>query len=425
MKQVEVLRRHGFGLLAGSTFVSRFGDIIAGLGFLYVAYRTTGSQSATTAVAVAEVVPYLLFGLLGGVLSDSLPKLRVMKAANWYRAGLETITVVLLLTDTMTYAAVLVLPLLIQMGGVIYNPCSRAAVVHIVDPEDRVAANAVMSLIENVTVIVAPLAASSVLLFGDMLWVFFFIDALTFVFGALLLGRLGRRPRGAKLLVAEPIPADAPHVVARTWSRIRLFWSGVRTSSVLVQVFVSTFLTVFCGTWAWQMGLLFISIPDPHDSTWFYSAMLALYAVAGVAMGLVLPALTSSLDMRHYRLAVVVWTTGLLLIGLGGNRVLVTVGVVVLGAGISLASQTRAFLLQHHVPRWAIGQGFAASAVLLYSADALSLIAFGALNGTIGAEHTVAIAGGLMLASLVIALGLWRLIPVRTATVKDPAPSNP
>jgi hypothetical protein len=47
VKQVEVLGRNGFRLLAGSTLVSRFGDIIAGLGFLYVAYRTTGSQSAT------------------------------------------------------------------------------------------------------------------------------------------------------------------------------------------------------------------------------------------------------------------------------------------------------------------------------------------------------------------------------------------
>lgn len=414
MKQVEVLRGNGFGLLASSTLLSRFGDIIAGLGFLYVAYRTTGSQTATTAVAVVEVVPYLLFGLLGGVLSDSLPKLRVMKAANWYRAGLETITAVLLITGTMTYAAVLLLPLLIQMGGVIYNPCSRAAVVHVVDPEDRVSANSVMSLIENFTAIIAPLAASSILLFGDVLWIFFLIDALTFVVGALLLSALGKRPRGAELLVAEPVPEDAPHVLARTSARIRLFWSGVATDSVLVQVFVSTFLTVLCGTWALQMGVLFISVPDPRASTWFYSSMLALLAVAGIGMGLVLPALTSSLTIRHYRGGVVVWATGLLLIGLGGNRVVVAIGVAVLGAGISLASQTRAFLLQEHIPRWAIGQGFAASAVLLYSADALSLIAFGALNQRISTAHTVAIAGGLMLASLVVAFGAWRLVPVRS-----------
>lgn len=410
MKQVQVLGRNGFGLLASSTLLSRFGDIIAGLGFLFVAYRTTGSQSATTAVAVAEVVPYLLFGLLGGVLSDSMPKLRVMKAANWYRAGLEVVTVVLLLTGTMTYAAVLLLPMLIQLGGVVYNPCSRASVVHVVALEDRVSANSVMSLIENVTAILAPLAASAILFLGDVLWVFFAIDALTFVAGALLLGLLGRRPSGAKLLVAEAVPEDAPHLIARTWSRIRLFWSGVGTSPVLILVFVSTFLTVFCATWAWQMGVLFISLPDPRANTWFYSSMLALYAIAGILMGLALPAVTRSLTILHYQCAVVVWAGGLLLIGLAPNRVVIAIGVVALGTGISLASQTRAFLLQEHVPPWAIGQGFAASAVLLYGADALSLVVFGALNETLGATRTVAIAGGLMLVGLVVAIGAGRIV---------------
>ena len=159
----------------------------------------TGDNAATATRIAAQLG-------VTTVIADVLPGDKAAKVQELAAAGLETITVVLLLTDTMTYAAVLVLPLLIQMGGVMYNPCSRAAVVHVVDPEDRVAANAVMSLIENVTAIVAPLAASSVLLFGDMLWVFFLIDALTFVLGALL---LGRRPRGAELLVAEHIPADA------------------------------------------------------------------------------------------------------------------------------------------------------------------------------------------------------------------------
>lgn len=419
LRQISVLRHHGFGLLAASTLLSRFGDIIAGLGFLYLAYRMTGSQSATTAVAVAEVIPYLLFGLLGGVLSDSMPKLRVMKGANYYRAALETLTVILLLTGTMSYVAIVVLPFLIQLGGVIYNPCSRASVVHIVDREERVAANSVMSLIENITAIAAPLVASSILFFGDALWLFFAIDALTFATGALLLGALGRRPRGSELLVAEPVPADAPHLLSRTWARIRLFWSGVATSPTLVLLFFSTFLTVLCGTWAWQMGVLFISIPNPQDDTWFYSAMLALFAVAGIVTGLALPALTDSLSLRHYRVSVLIWAGGLLMIGLAPHRVLVALGVVVLGVGVSVASQSRAFLLQHHVPRWAIGQGFAASAVLLYGADALSLAAFAAVNSAMGAPATVVLSGVLMLVGLLLATLAGRVVVTRLTTRGD------
>lgn len=399
---ITVLKHNGFGLLAASALLSRFGDIIAGLGFVYLAYRMTGSESATTGVALAEVIPYLLFGLIGGIISDSLPKLRVMQAANWYRAGLEFLAVILLLTHSMPYLGVVIIPFLIQMGGVVYNPCSRAAVVAIVDKDQRVAANSVMSMIENLTAIIAPLLASSLLLFGDVLWLFFLLDALTFVIGALLLRRLGRITTGVDV-VTTPDAEESTSVLSLAWRRITLFWGGVATSRTLILLFVSTFFAVFCGKWAWQMGVLFISLPHPQDSTWFYSTMLATYALAGIVASVALPAITTQLQLRHYRLAVIVWGLGFLIIGLAPHKAIVAIGVIVLGIGVSVASQSRAFLLQHHVPRWAIGQGFAAAAVLLYLADFLSLSIFGGLNTAIGVRPTVILSGAAMLCSLPLA----------------------
>ncbi|QNQ89887.1 hypothetical protein GP475_03920 [Corynebacterium poyangense] len=99
IQQISVLKHNGFGLLAGSALLSRLGDIVAGLGFIYLAYRLTQSQTAPTGVALAEVVPYLLFGLIGGIISDSLPKLRVMTVANWCRAAVEGTVVIALLLD--------------------------------------------------------------------------------------------------------------------------------------------------------------------------------------------------------------------------------------------------------------------------------------------------------------------------------------
>ena len=92
------------------------------------------------------------------------------------------------------------------------------------------------------------------------------------------------------------------------------------TSPTLVLVFVSTFLAVLCGTWAWRMGVLFISLPDPRGDTWFYAAMLSLFAVSGIVTALVLPALTQALSLRHYRIAVLIWAGSLLLIGLAPHR---------------------------------------------------------------------------------------------------------
>lgn len=408
MRQFEVLQHNGFGLLALATLLSRFGDVIAGLGFIYLAYRLTGSQSATTGVALSEVLPYLLFGLMGGVLSDSVPKLKVMIGANWYRAFLEVLTVLLLLLGIMPIWLVLVLPFLIQLGGVLYNPCSRASVIHIVDEDRRVAANSVMSLIENITAIIAPFIASSILLFDGAIWAFFAIDAITFLVGGALLNKLGTYREASDLLLSHASPNETASVISRSVGRISLFWRGVGNSSVLVMVFVSTFLTVLCGTWAWQMGTLFVSVPQPEAETWFYASLLALYSIAGMATGLLLPVLTDNLQIWHYRIAVVIWSVGLITIGLAPNRLVVALGVAILGVGVSLASQSRAFLLQKNIPRWAIGQGFAAAAVLLYGADLLSLTLFGAVNVWFGLQQTVVLSSCLMFIGLVLATLIGR-----------------
>ncbi|UOR12870.1 hypothetical protein [Halobacillus amylolyticus] len=59
-------------LLAGG--VSRLGDVLSGMAFLFLAYDLTGSSLHTTGMAMAETLPYLLFGLIGGVMADWLPK---------------------------------------------------------------------------------------------------------------------------------------------------------------------------------------------------------------------------------------------------------------------------------------------------------------------------------------------------------------
>ncbi|WP_394367407.1 MFS transporter [Corynebacterium poyangense] len=179
----------------------------------------------------------------------------------------------------------IVAPFLLQLGGVIYNPCSRATIVHIVESDRRVAANSVMSLIENVTSIIAPFLASAILLFDEFLWMFFAFDGLSFVLSAVLLSRLGSSARSDELLTSPPVADESSSVIRTAVFRVKVFWSGVGTSNTLILIFISTFFAVLCGTWAWRMGTLFISVPNPDSPTWFYSLLLAIYAIAGILTG--------------------------------------------------------------------------------------------------------------------------------------------
>ncbi|MGG3836769.1 hypothetical protein ABEV00_07025 [Paenibacillus thiaminolyticus] len=56
---------------------SNLGNVILGLAFLFLAYELTESSIYTTGVAISQVVPYLFFGLIGGVIADWVNKKRL------------------------------------------------------------------------------------------------------------------------------------------------------------------------------------------------------------------------------------------------------------------------------------------------------------------------------------------------------------
>ncbi|UOQ48672.1 hypothetical protein MUN88_00470 [Gracilibacillus caseinilyticus] len=58
--------------------ISKFGDVLSGMAFLFLAYDLTKLNSLTTVMAIAETVPYLLFGLIGGVVADWANKKKLL-----------------------------------------------------------------------------------------------------------------------------------------------------------------------------------------------------------------------------------------------------------------------------------------------------------------------------------------------------------
>ncbi|WP_259392009.1 MFS transporter [Paenibacillus thiaminolyticus] len=59
---------------------SNLGNVISGLAFLFLAYEMTESSIYTTGVAFSQVLPYLFFGLIGGVIADWVNKKRILLA---------------------------------------------------------------------------------------------------------------------------------------------------------------------------------------------------------------------------------------------------------------------------------------------------------------------------------------------------------
>lgn len=413
----SVLHNHQFRLLSFAYLASRFGDVLAGLGFLFAAYEITGSKTMTTGVVVAQVAPYLLFGLIGGALSDLLPKVQVMIATDLLRAGAQLVTTVLFLSGGVSYPALLVIAFLLQLGGCFFNPCSRSVIVHLVGPEGRVAANSALSVVDNLSLVLGPLLATVLLEAGGVV-AFFAIDGVTYVASSLALVLMSRRTRGETDLAAARSLRESGSAIRRIPARMSMFFGEIKKRPTLVVLFASTLVSILCSTWAWRMGFLFKTAPDPGSDKAFYSAMLAVFSATSLVVSLLLPGLFAVFRLTHYWAAVALWSFGLIILGFTDGPALTTAGVMLLGAGITTAAQARMFVLQHSLPPQVMGQGFSAAAVLLYAGDTVSLGVFGSLAGEIQATTLIG-AGGIVLAVSVAAQ--WVLVRTRwPAAVERP-----
>lgn len=92
LKVIKSNRKVLFYLLGAGT--SSLGNVISGLAFLFLAYQMTESRIHTTGVAISQVVPYLLFGLIGGVIADWVDKKRILIIIDLIRVPL-TLSLVL------------------------------------------------------------------------------------------------------------------------------------------------------------------------------------------------------------------------------------------------------------------------------------------------------------------------------------------
>lgn len=437
-------RNRGFVLFFLGVAASSLGDVIAGLGFLFAAYQLTGSAAATTGAAVAGVVPYVVFGLPGGVLSDYIPRRQVMMALDVARAAIEMLVCALFIVGHVPYVVILAAIFLLQAAGCVFNPSERALLPEIVPTADLAAANALVNVSQSSMPVLAPLV-TVVLLRLTGLGGFFALDALSYVVSAVCLwqlrGAVKTRPLGkSPTLIAPqsahtstpdlsgthteqlsveadttPVPVVSATLTLRSIPRqIAAFVRYVGTHRSLRALFLTTFSVIALYTWAWQIGLLLkAQALAGATGEQLYTSLLGLYAALSIVASLLLPLRWRQLRLGHYLLGAAVWGAGMLAIGLANNTGALFAAILLVGLGMPICSQTRIYVLQTEVAERFRGQGFSLSAVALYVANLAGLALFGWLaSRQTPLELLFVVAGGGML-----------LVVIGARLIQRPAPA--
>lgn len=403
----SLMRNRNFNLFFTSSVLSKAGTSLSGIAFLLLVYNETHSVSLTTGVVLVETLPYALFGLLGGVIADTLSKKRMLVILNLVQGMILITSFTLYTFHELTYPVILGVLFLVETAGCFYNPASRAVLPLLIHDPDRVVANSLMDISSRGTLLIGP-AAAYFLLHWVGYGTFFWADGISYLLGAALIGFI-------QIPVIDPSDqiSKSKHFITGVYKKITDFSKFAWKVPDLRKLFITTTVVVFFHTWVWQVGLLLKAELLFQDGQQFYSIYLICFSVFSIIVSLLLPLRYRTMGIFHYMYGAALWGIGIFCIGLGQNHFILAGFSSLIGIGIPITSLSRVFLLQTKVPESMRGLGFSFSAVLLYFSNITSLAIFGALSHFISVPILFEISGICIVMIAGVYLLLMKFSPLR------------
>ncbi|WP_231512541.1 MFS transporter [Bacillus sp. MB2021] len=380
------------------------GDVISGLAFLFLTCQMTESSIHTTGVAISQVVPYLLFGIIGGVIADWVDKKRILIRIDLIRVPLILSLVLFQQLELLNYWHLIIVSFLIQCLGCFFNPAHRAILPIITREEERSSVNSLLDTVTRGITVLGPIVSVGLMNTINIIH-FFTFDALTYLISAILIYKIQ--------FTEKNITGESPNQrkISDIFISIKDFSIWVKKQTTIRTIFIVTVIIVFFNTWVWQVGLLLQLIETTPNGEELYSLLLGWYGAAVIAVNLLIPLIWKKLSVKIYLFGSLIWGIGILLLGFAYSLPMFFIGILVAAIGLPISGLSRVYLLQKYLPVEKLGRGFSFNAFLLYLSNAVSLGVFGFISSFLSTRILFLICGIMM----VICSGIYLLTISRKA----------
>jgi MFS family permease len=236
-RALRAFRSRDFRLLWSARTVSLIGD---GAFLIALGWRTTtltGSASSLAIVLMAHSIALLTTVLIGGALADRYSRRLLMIGSDMARVAIIGGLAVVDATGTLTLPLLLVLAVGFGLADGFFYPAAGGIVPLVVEPHELASANTLIGISRQASFVVGPALAGTIYgLVGSA--AVFGIDALTFLFSALLL--VPARPRSFD---REPREGTLRSIAGgiRYVSGVPWLWVGILVTSVALMVAMAPF----------------------------------------------------------------------------------------------------------------------------------------------------------------------------------------
>jgi predicted MFS family arabinose efflux permease len=361
----------GFRWLVASSWSANLGDGFAvAAGPLLVASQTHNA-SLVAAALLLQRLPWLLFGLLGGVIADRLDRAKLSAGIELARAAVLIVLVIAILTGWVSIAVILATLFVLGTAEVFSDTASSSMLPSLVKREDLIVANSrVLTGVVTLNQLAGP--AIGALLFATGMAVPFVGQAVLVALGAVMITR-----------IKAPVRPSAPSTT-RVWTEVRdgcrwvLQHPGVRTLVLTIFIFNITF-----GA-AWSVLVLYAE-ERLHLGAVGFGILTTASAVGGVAGNLGYGWLIARVSLGNImRVGLIIETLTHLCLALTRTPAVAVGVMVIFGAHAFIWGSTSVTVRQRAVPEALQGRVSSVNGLGVYGGLVLGAALGGPVAGHFG-----------------------------------------
>src|SRR5215207_3053978 len=185
MNVLRSLKHRPFALLWTGQTISRLGDSLYRIALSWWVLEKTGSAVAMGTVLIFSQIPMLIFLLIGGVVVDRLPRIRIMFISDILSGLVITFVAVFSWLDLLQIWHIYIASMIFGFVEAFFFPAYQAVIPQITPSEFLTSANSLNGLSQRVTGIIGPAIGAALVAAGGTS-ITFGLDAFSFFISALV-----------------------------------------------------------------------------------------------------------------------------------------------------------------------------------------------------------------------------------------------
>ena len=253
MNVLRSLQHRPFALLWTGQTVSRLGDSLHRIALAWWVLEKTGSATAMGTVLVLTQIPLLIFLLIGGIVVDRFPRLRIMFLSDVLSGTVVVFIAVFSWLNLLQIWHIYIASLIFGFVEAFFFPAYQAVIPQIVPPDMLTSANSLNGLSGRLTGIIGPVLGAGLVAAGGTPLAFS-LDALSFFVSALCVFpilRAGLYESQKKENDSETMgrPKSVKDTVKQGLADLREGWDAVVTVPWLwITIIIFGFLNIMEGS---------------------------------------------------------------------------------------------------------------------------------------------------------------------------------